>query len=81
MIALWLFGLLLSTTPLPANGQPVVIEPQLGLPQLAIPDNNPLTTEKIALGQMLFFDRRLSPTTHCLVPCVIFLIRGLAIIS
>ena len=60
MIALWLFGLLLSTTPLPANGQPVVIEPQLGLPQLAIPDNNPLTTEKIALGQMLFFDRRLS---------------------
>ena len=60
MIALWLIGLLLSTTPLPANGKPVVIEPHLGLPQLAIPDNNPLTTEKIALGQMLFFDRRLS---------------------
>lgn len=60
MIALWLIGLLLSTTPLPANGKPVVIEPHLGLPQLAIPDNNPLTTEKIALGRMLFFDRRLS---------------------
>ncbi|HIA44368.1 MAG TPA: c-type cytochrome [Methylococcaceae bacterium] len=60
MIALWLIGLLLSTTALPANGEPVAIEPHLGLPQLAIPDNNPLTTEKIALGQALFFDRRLS---------------------
>jgi len=60
MIALWLIGLLLSTTPLSANGKSVVIEPHLGLPQLAIPDNNPLTTEKITLGRMLFFDRRLS---------------------
>lgn len=34
----------------------------LGLPSpLPIPDNNPLTSEKIALGRRLFFDRRLSP--------------------
>ncbi len=34
----------------------------LGLPTpLPIPDNNPLTQEKIVLGRRLFFDRRLSP--------------------
>lgn len=32
----------------------------LGLPTLIIPDNNPLTTEKIALGKRLFNDKRLS---------------------
>ena len=34
--------------------------PPLGLPVLTIPDDNPLTEAKIALGKKLFFDRRLS---------------------
>jgi cytochrome c peroxidase len=34
--------------------------PPLGLPPLAIPADNPMTAEKIALGRKLFFDRRLS---------------------
>ena len=32
----------------------------LGLPGLAVPENNPLTQKKIRLGRQLFFDRRLS---------------------
>ena len=32
----------------------------LGLPGLDVPENNPLTQEKIKLGRQLFFDRRLS---------------------
>ena len=34
--------------------------PPLGLPNVAIPDDNPITRAKIALGRKLFFDRRLS---------------------
>src|SRR5215470_13494858 len=37
------------------------LEPPLGLPPVPIPENNPLTPEKITLGRKLFFDRRLSP--------------------
>ena len=37
-----------------------VNQPPLGLPQVAIPSNNPLTSEKIQLGRKLFYDRRLS---------------------
>ena len=33
---------------------------QLGLPAVEIPDNNPISREKIELGKKLFFDRRLS---------------------
>ena len=33
---------------------------QLGLPELVIPENNPITRKKIELGKKLFFDRRLS---------------------
>ena len=33
---------------------------QLGLPPLPVPEDNPLTEEKVALGRRLFFDRRLS---------------------
>ncbi len=33
---------------------------QLGLPTLAVPANNPLTSAKISLGRKLFYDRRLS---------------------
>lgn len=42
----------------------------LGLPTpLPVPDNDPLTPEKIALGRRLFFDRRLSPndTMSCAI--------------
>lgn len=35
-------------------------KPSLGLPALPVPENNPLTREKVALGRKLFFDRRLS---------------------
>jgi cytochrome c peroxidase len=34
--------------------------PPLGLPPLPVPEDNPLTREKIQLGRKLFFDRRLS---------------------
>ncbi len=34
--------------------------PPLGLLKLVIPENNPITEEKISLGKKLFFDRRLS---------------------
>jgi len=34
--------------------------PPLGLPPTPVPEDNPLTVEKIALGRKLFFDRRLS---------------------
>ncbi|MFC1689058.1 cytochrome c peroxidase [Pseudomonadota bacterium] len=35
-------------------------EPPLGLPPIPTPAGNPLTQEKIDLGRLLFFDRRLS---------------------
>jgi len=34
--------------------------PPLGLPPVPVPIDNPLTPEKVTLGQKLFFDRRLS---------------------
>lgn len=34
--------------------------PPLGLPTISTPNNNPLTKDKISLGQKLFYDRRLS---------------------
>ena len=34
--------------------------PPLGLPVVPVPENNPITIEKIALGRKLFFDHRLS---------------------
>ncbi len=51
----------ISKTPAPSP-QPPAPYPPLGLPTtLPIPQNNPLTPEKIDLGRRLFFDRRLSP--------------------
>jgi cytochrome c peroxidase len=35
-------------------------QPPLGLPPIPVPADNPLTPEKIELGRLLFFDRRLS---------------------
>ena len=40
-----------------ASGQPKV---PLGLPPLPVPEDNPMTVEKIALGKALYFDKRLS---------------------
>ncbi|PPD19081.1 MAG: photosynthetic protein synthase I [Methylomonas sp.] len=37
-----------------------VINPPLGLPPLPVPENNPVTKEKVSLGRKLFYDRRLS---------------------
>ncbi len=37
-----------------------VEKPPLGLPEVPVPQGNPLTRKKIALGRKLFFDRRLS---------------------
>ncbi|MGE0487215.1 MAG: cytochrome-c peroxidase [Gammaproteobacteria bacterium] len=37
-----------------------VAEPPLGLPEVPVPVDNPLTAAKVALGRKLFFDRRLS---------------------
>ena len=37
-----------------------VDNPPLGLPVVPVPDDNPITKEKILLGRKLFFDRRLS---------------------
>ncbi|MFK7815492.1 MAG: cytochrome-c peroxidase [Gammaproteobacteria bacterium] len=34
--------------------------PPLGLPPLPVPAENPITEEKVSLGRILFFDRRLS---------------------
>lgn len=36
------------------------VEPPLGLDPVRIPDDNPQTPEKVALGKLLFFDPRLS---------------------
>lgn len=35
-------------------------EPPTGLPPVPVPEENPLTPDKIELGRLLFFDRRLS---------------------
>ena len=38
----------------------VMSEPPLGLPEIPVPIDNPVTPEKVQLGRKLFFDRRLS---------------------
>jgi cytochrome c peroxidase len=37
-----------------------VLDIPAGLPELEIPDNNPMTADKIELGKLLYFDKRLS---------------------
>jgi len=52
-----LFALLLMLT----GEKRVVLQPPLGLDMyMPVPDTNPLTREKVALGRKLFFDTRLS---------------------
>ena len=36
------------------------VEVPLGLPPLPVPEDNPMTAEKVELGRMLYFDKRLS---------------------
>lgn len=38
----------------------VLSTPPLGLPDIPVPDHNPVTADKVQLGRKLFFDRRLS---------------------
>ena len=38
----------------------VLESPPLGLPPIPVPEDNPITAEKVQLGRKLFFDRRLS---------------------
>ena len=45
----------------PQTSHSELATPPLGLPPVPVPETNPLTPEKIALGRQLFFDRRLSP--------------------
>jgi cytochrome c peroxidase len=44
----------------PADLLKTITQPPLGLPTVPVPDSNPVTAEKIALGRKLFYDRRLS---------------------
>lgn len=44
----------------PPQSEPLSLTPPLGLPPVSVPGNNPLTAEKVALGQDLFFDEDLS---------------------
>jgi len=43
-----------------ANFLAVLEAPPLGLPPVPVPEDNPITEDKVRLGQKLFFDRRLS---------------------
>ena len=39
---------------------PLTVKVPKGLPPLPVPDNNKMTVEKVELGKMLYFDKRLS---------------------
>lgn len=41
-------------------GRPITLKTPLGLPELAVPADNPVTAETVALGRKLYYDRRLS---------------------
>jgi cytochrome c peroxidase len=56
-----LLCLALSCTGRSGEARPAdAYEPPLGLPEIKVPEDNPMTPEKIGLGKQLFFDRRLS---------------------
>jgi cytochrome c peroxidase len=48
------------TAPATAEHKEMRIEPPLGLPPVPVPNDNPMTVEKVELGRMLYFDTRLS---------------------
>lgn len=60
MFSLLATGLVVNSENAQAMGREVIIEVPLGLPDLPVPEDNPMTLEKIELGKMLFFDTRLS---------------------
>ena len=65
LLALLVLGVIFGSVPGLADGTDQLalrraLAPPLGLPPLAIPADNPMTVEKLALGRKLFFDRRLS---------------------
>jgi cytochrome c peroxidase len=66
-----------------APSPPPLISLPLGLPApLPVPDDNPITREKVDLGRRLFFDRRLSPNNTmscamCHVPAQGFTVNEL----
>jgi cytochrome c peroxidase len=51
---------LLRRTGEPADLLEVLRSPPLGLPPVPVPEDNPVTAEKVTLGRKLFYDRRLS---------------------
>jgi len=42
------------------SAPPAVVQVPLGLPPVPVPKDNPMTPEKIELGKMLYFDKRVS---------------------
>ena len=54
------FLALVPTAVCGAEPEAALPEIPLGLPPLRVPENNPLTPEKVLLGQQLYFDTRLS---------------------
>lgn len=50
-----------TDTPAPSEDAPTfTVSVPLGLPPLPVPDDNPMTAEKVELGKLLYFDKRLS---------------------
>src|SRR5687767_12844041 len=51
-----------ALAPAPANSQAADVPPRppLGLPLVQWPPDNPYSSEKVELGKLLFFDKRLS---------------------
>lgn len=45
---------------LTVESAPELLEVPLGLPALPVPDDNPMTFEKVELGKLLYFDKRVS---------------------
>jgi cytochrome c peroxidase len=43
-----------------AIGTALTLKTALGLPPISVPENDPMTVEKVALGRTLFYDKRLS---------------------
>ena len=50
----------IPTAPIEFKSTSVKFDIPLGLPELMVPNSNPLTAEKIELGKKLFFDKNLS---------------------
>jgi cytochrome c peroxidase len=51
-------------------GAPITVRVPLGLPEVPVPADNPVTLETVALGRKLFYEKKLSAdnTLSCSVP-------------